>query len=71
MACLVILDPGCVKLYVITLKVQCMYAGNFGMYADLVAWMLSNSLVKLCVDDELLCLCLLCKFIFLSKFSTA
>ena len=33
------------------------------MYANLVAWMISNLLVMLCVDNELLCLCLLCEFI--------
>ena len=65
------MDLGCVKLYVMTLKVQCMYAGNFGCMQTFVARMLSNLLVMLCVDDELLCLCLLCEFIFLGKFSTA
>jgi len=28
-----------------------------------------NQLVMLCVDDELLCLCLLCGFILVNKFS--
>jgi len=41
------------------------------MYANHVGYVLSNQLVMLCVDDELLCLCLLCRFILVSKFSVA
>jgi len=33
------------------------------MYANSVGYVLSNQLVMLCVDDELLCLCLLSGFI--------
>jgi len=69
-----LLDRCCVRLYVLS----CVNAESpvyvcwqFWMYANLVAQMLSNLLVMLCVDDELLCLCLLCEFILLSKFSTA
>ena len=41
------------------------------MYVNHVGYMLSNRLVVLCVDDELLCLCLLCGFILVNKLSMA
>jgi len=44
---------------------------KFWMYANLVGYVLSNQLVMLCVDDELLFLCLLCGFIRIGKLSVA
>jgi len=69
-----LLDRCCVRLYVravLNAESPVYVCWQFWMYANLVAQMLSNPLVMLCVDDELLYLCLLCGFIFLSKFSMA
>jgi len=72
--CCNLLDLGCIRLYVLncvdaeSLVYVC---GQFWMYANPIGYMLSNPLAMLCVDDELLCLCLLCEFILISKFSMA
>jgi len=71
MACLVICGSGLCKTLCDDAKSPVCVHWQSRMYANLVARMLSNLLVMLGVDDELLCLCLLCEFIFLSKFSTA
>jgi len=63
MACLVLLDLGLCKTLCDDAKSLVYVCWQFWMYANLVAWILSNLLVMLCVDDELLCLYLLCEFI--------
>jgi len=63
MACLVLLDLGLCKTLCDDAESPVYVCWQFWMHANLVAWILSNLLVMLCVDDELLCLCLLCKFI--------
>ena len=63
------LDLGCVRLYVLTCadaESPVYVCWQFWMCANTVGYMLSNQLVMLCVDDELLC-----GFILTSKFIMA
>jgi len=71
MACLVICGSGLCETLCDDAESPVYVYWQFWIYANLVARMLSNPLVMLCVVDELLCLCLLCEFIILSKFSAA
>jgi hypothetical protein len=75
MACVCnLLDLGCVRPYVLSCvdaESPVYVCWQFWMYANPVGYLLSNQLVMLCVDDELLFLCLLCGFILISQFSVA
>jgi len=62
-----------VRLYAVVLMLKSLVyvCWQFWMYANPVGYMLNNWLVMLCVDDELLCLCLLRGFNLVSKFNMA